>query len=378
MAAVRSIELRVGPPGDVLLEVRDLVVVRGQRHILAIDELTIRTGETLAIVGPNGAGKSTLLLALAGLLRPDRGSFLVENVPVVPDRELAYRRRIGLVLPAPLLLSTSVFGNVAAGLRFRGVGTEETRERVDHWLERLAISHLRDRPASQLSSGEAQRTSLARALVLDPELLLLDEPFVALDSTTRAQLLDDFEQLRVSAPTTRVLVTHHLHEAVRLGDRLAILLDGRIRQCDVPERVIASPVDAEVAALVQQTEARVRGHVVASEDGLVVVDTGAGSRLDVENRGRRLLDATHATGHGVRDGDAGPPAGHDEGDAADASAAAGADAGAVAGAGASTSAVANASAVAGASAEASAVAGASAEASVVAGERPTKGGPGGS
>jgi tungstate transport system ATP-binding protein len=301
MAAVRRIEPRVAPPpGSVLLEARDLVVVRGQRRILAVDEITIRTGETLAIVGPNGAGKSTLLLALAGLLRPDRGSIVVEGVPVVPDRELAYRRRIGLVLPAPLLLSTSVFGNVAAGLRFRGADAAETRERVDHWLERLAISHLRDRPASQLSSGEAQRASLARALVLDPQLLLLDEPFVSLDSPTRAQLLDDFEQLRVETPTTLVLVTHHLHEAVRLGDRLAVLLDGRIRQCDTPERVMASPVDADVAALVQ-TEARVRGHVVASEDGLVVVDTGTGSGRDVEGRARRLLDAAHAAGPAVPD-----------------------------------------------------------------------------
>ena len=287
-----------------LLEVRDLQVTRANRQILAVDELSIRKGETLAVVGPNGAGKSTLLLALAGLLRPDHGSIVIEGLPVVPAQDLAYRRRIGLVLPAPLLLSTSVFGNVAAGLRFRGVGAAETRERVDHWLERLAIAHLRDRPAGQLSSGEAQRTSLARALVLDPQLLLLDEPFVALDSTTRAQLLDDFEQLRMEAPTTRVLVTHHLHEAVRLGDRLAILLDGRIRQCDVPERVMASPVDADVAALVK-TEARVRGHVVASEDGLVVVDTGAGSRTDVEGRARRLLAATRATGGAAHDDDTG-------------------------------------------------------------------------
>ena len=287
-----------------LLEVRDLQVTRANRQILAVDELSIRKGETLAVVGPNGAGKSTLLLALAGLLRPDHGSIVIEGVPVVPAQDLAYRRRIGLVLPAPLLLSTSVFGNVAAGLRFRGVGAAETRERVDHWLERLAIAHLRDRPAGQLSSGEAQRTSLARALVLEPQLLLLDEPFVALDSTTRAQLLDDFEQLRMEAPTTRVLVTHHLHEAVRLGDRLAILLDGRIRQCDVPERVMASPVDADVAALVK-TEARVRGHVVASEDGLVVVDTGAGSRTDVEGRARRLLNATRATGGAPHDDDTG-------------------------------------------------------------------------
>ena len=295
-------------PGSTLLEVRDLVVTRARRRILEVDELSIHKGETLAIVGPNGAGKSTLLLVLAGLLHPDRGSILVEGVPVVPARELAYRRRIGLVFPAPLLLSTSVFGNVAAGLRFRGIGAVETRLRVEHWLERLSIAHLRDRPASQLSSGEAQRTSLARALVLDPQMLLLDEPFVALDSATRAQLLDDFERLRSEAPTTRVLVTHHLHEAVRLGDRLAILLDGRIRQCDTPERVMASPVDADVAALVQ-TDARVRGHIVASEDGLVVVDTGDGSGQDLEGRARRLLDTPRATGRAAADDDTGAAGG---------------------------------------------------------------------
>ena len=291
-----------------LLEARALVVTRADRRILEVGELTIRAGETLAIVGPNGAGKSTLLLVLAGLLRPDRGSIVFDGVPTNPTAELAYRRRIGLVLPAPLLLSTTVFGNVAAGLRFRGVGAVETRERVEHWLERLSITHLRDRAASQLSSGEAQRTSLARALVLEPELLLLDEPFVSLDSRARAQLLDDFERLEVGDRTTRVLVTHHLHEAVRLGDRLAVLLDGRIRQLDTPDRVMSSPVDADVAALTD-TEARVRGHVVASEDGLVVVDTGTGSGLDVEQRARRLLDARRSPGPAVTGDDTGPGAG---------------------------------------------------------------------
>jgi tungstate transport system ATP-binding protein len=289
-----------------LLEVRDLVVDRADRRILTVESLAIRAGETLAIVGPNGAGKSTLLLALAGLLRPTRGSIVVDGVALVPGRELAYRRRIGLVLPAPLLLSTSVYGNVAAGLRFRGVPAAEIRRRVDLWLERLSIAHLRDRAASQLSSGEAQRASLARALVLEPHLLLLDEPFVSLDSATRAQLLDDFERIGAGVPMTRVLVTHHLHEAMRLGDRLAVLLDGRIRQVDVPERVQAAPVDEEVAA-VMGTSARVRGRVVASEDGLVVVDTGAGSGRDVGERARRLLDEARGS-PGPRPGGPGSPA----------------------------------------------------------------------
>ncbi len=287
------------------LEVQDLVVTRGGRQILAVEDLHVRAGETLAIVGPNGAGKSTLLLVLAGLLAPDRGTIRFEGETVVPTRDLAYRRRIGLVLPAPLLLSTSVFGNVAAGLQFRGVSKAETRDRVDHWLDRLGILHLRDRPGSQLSSGEAQRTSLARSLVLEPDLLFLDEPFVALDSRTRAALLDDFERIGHEMSASRVIVTHHLHEAVRLGDRLAILVAGGIRQCDVPARVAEAPVDEEVAAIMA-AEARVRGRIVASAGGLVVVDTGSGHGTDDDEAlASRLLDAALAEADAEADAGAG-------------------------------------------------------------------------
>ena len=295
-------------PATPTLAVTDLGVTRAGRRILDIAQLAIHEGETLAIVGPNGAGKSTLLLVLAGLLKPDRGTILFRGESVMPTGDLAYRRRIGMVFPAPLLLSTSVYGNVAAGLRFRGIGKAETRERVEHWLERLVILHLRDRPASQLSSGEAQRASLARALVLEPDVLFLDEPFVALDGRTRAALLDDFERIGDEVPATRVIVTHHLHEAARLGDRLAILLAGSIRQCDTPARLEAAPVDAEVASIMA-AEARVRGQIVASEDGLVVVDTGAGSREDVEGRARRLLDAARAAEQGASSDGGAPAAG---------------------------------------------------------------------
>jgi tungstate transport system ATP-binding protein len=282
------------PPGEVLLAVRALVVERGGRRILAVDELEIRAGETLAVVGPNGAGKSTLLLALARLVRPTAGTIAFAGVPLGPSDDLVHRRRLGLVLPTPLLLSTSVSDNVAAGLRFRRVEAAETRRRVDGWLERLGIAHLRDRHAGQLSTGEAQRVSLARALVVEPELLLLDEPFSSLDPGTRAELTDDFERLRRGTATTCVLVTHDLHEAVRLGDRLAVLLEGRIRQCDDPARLLAAPTDGDVAAFVG-APAGIRGRVLAARDGLVVVDLGTRRGPDAATRAEALLRATAET-----------------------------------------------------------------------------------
>jgi tungstate transport system ATP-binding protein len=258
-----------------LLEVRNLVIVRGSRPVLAIEHLDLRDGETLSVVGPNGAGKSTLLLAVARLLPWNTGEVRFRGSAITRANELAYRRRIGMVLSDPLLLSTSVFANVASGLRFRGVPGREIRERVGEWLERLRVGHLADRPARQISSGEAQRVSLARALVLEPDLLLLDEPFASVDVAVRAQLLDDLEALLATTAVTCVVVTHDLDEAVRLGDRMAVLVGGRLGQCDEPERVLASPVDEKVAAFVG-VETRIPGRIAGLHDGLVVVDVAGG------------------------------------------------------------------------------------------------------
>jgi tungstate transport system ATP-binding protein len=261
---------RATPP---LVEVRDLVVVRGARPVLTIDHLAIADRETLALVGPNGAGKSTLLLALASLVRLARGRLSFRGSPVETGNELAYRRHIGLVLPDPLLLNTSVFANVAAGLRFRGVSSADSGPRVMEWLGRLGVGHLSRRPAREISSGEAQRVSLARALVLEPDLLLLDEPFASVDAATRAKLLDDFEQLLHETHVACVIVTHDLDEAVRLGDRMAVVVDGRLRQCDAPERVLSAPFDEDVAAFVG-AETRLPGRVVSAHEGIALVDVG--------------------------------------------------------------------------------------------------------
>jgi tungstate transport system ATP-binding protein len=230
-----------------LVEVRDLLVKRGNHPALQLDELAIQEGEVLGIVGPNGAGKSTLLLTLARLLKPERGEILFNGQRASAEADTLYRRRIALVMQDPLLFDTSVFDNVASGLRFRGVSKDEIRQKVPLWLERLGVGHLSKRRAGQLSGGEAQRVSLARALVLEPQLLLLDEPFSALDPPTRSRLLEDLGMLLDETATTTVFVTHDLGEAAQLSRRMAIIVGNRLRQVGSPEEVFASPADEEVA-----------------------------------------------------------------------------------------------------------------------------------
>jgi tungstate transport system ATP-binding protein len=230
-----------------LVELRDLLVKRGKHPALQLNHLTIQEGEVLAVVGPNGAGKSTLLLALARLLKPERGEILFNGQQALAESDTVYRRRVALVMQDPLLFDTSVFDNVASGLRFRGIARDEIRRKVPLWLERLGVGHLSKRRAGQLSGGEAQRVSLARALVLEPQLLLLDESFSALDPPTRSRLLEDLGMLLDETATTTVFVTHDLGEAAQLSARMAIIIGSRLRQVGSPGEVFASPADKEVA-----------------------------------------------------------------------------------------------------------------------------------
>ena len=253
------------------LEVKHLVVQRLRQTVLEVDQLEIEAGRTLSVIGPNGAGKSTLLLVLAGLLPPTAGEMLVQGQLLRPAELLAYRRRIGLVLQDALLLDTSVFNNIARGLHFRGLSKAEIKPRVEEWAERLGISHLLQRPAQRLSGGEAQRTSLARAFALQPKLLLLDEPFSALDAPTRARLLSDLQGLLDDTHLTTVFITHDLDEALMLGDQVAVLLKGKLRQVGTPEQVFMAPSDSDVAAFVGM-EMIIPGQVTACQEGQVIVE----------------------------------------------------------------------------------------------------------
>ena len=234
-----------------LIEVRDLLVRREKQTVLEIEHLAVQKGEVLAVVGPNGAGKSTLFLTLARLLKHERGTIHFNGSKSTSTLE--YRRRIALVLQEPLLLDASVRENAAVGLGFRGVSKTESDRRVGHWLERMGVAHLADRSARKLSGGESQRVSLARAFVLEPELLLLDEPFTALDSPTRARLLEDLKSVLAETSTTTIFITHDLREAERLGTRMAVMLKGRIHQAGEPREVFAHPTDAQVAGFLGTT-----------------------------------------------------------------------------------------------------------------------------
>jgi tungstate transport system ATP-binding protein len=257
---------------ETILSVKDLLVRHSSQNVLQVDSLEIQEGEVLAVIGPNGAGKSTLLLVLARLLDPQGGQVYFRGKPILQEDELTYRRRIALVLQEPLLLHQSVFDNVAAGLKFRGIPRHVIKQRTDEWLERLEISHLSNRPANHLSGGEAQRTSLARAFALQPELLLLDEPFSALDAPTRSRLLQDLHTLLSQTSITTVFITHDLDEALLLGNRVAVLLGGVLRQVGQPQDVFNAPSDGDVAAFVG-VETVIEGIVIASQNGQVTVDS---------------------------------------------------------------------------------------------------------
>jgi tungstate transport system ATP-binding protein len=235
-----------------MIRIRDLLIRRNGRNTLEVDSLDIARGETLTVVGPNGAGKSTLLLALAHLLKPARGVIQFDGRSVTKWNDLEYRRKISYVFQAPLLMDMSVEQNVALGLKFRGISREESQERADRWIKAMGIESLVGRRAGELSGGEAQRVSIARAFVLEPELLLLDEPFAALDPPTRSKLLEDLSNLLREDHRTAVFVTHNLNEAAKVSHRIAVVVGGMLRQVGTVREIKAHPADEAVEAFLQE------------------------------------------------------------------------------------------------------------------------------
>lgn len=259
-----------------VFEARDLQVIRGGSLILNIPTLAIADGEILSLIGPNGAGKSTLLQALSALLKPTRGRILFRGSEIGAQLPvLEYRRKLAMILQDPLLFDTTVYNNVASGLKIRGMKRDRIEPIVNRALERFGIAHLRDRSARTLSGGEARRASMARAFATEPEVLLLDEPFSALDPVIRESLIEDLEHVLHETRMTTIFVTHDRSEAFRLATRIGVMRSGEILQTGSPDEVMNRPLDEFVASMVG-IETIIQGQVTRGSNGRVSVSVEGG------------------------------------------------------------------------------------------------------
>ncbi len=246
----------------------------GGRPVLADVDLQVRDGELAALIGPSGAGKTTLLRAIAGLTPITGGAVAVDGRSLhgVPP----HRRGVGLVFQEPRLFPhLSAADNVAFALRLRGVAKRPRRHHARELLDEVGLGALAARDAATLSGGEQQRVALARALAAEPDLLLLDEPFAAVDPNRRDELRRVLLGVQRSRRLTMLLVTHDRAEAAELGDSVAVMIDGRLHQHDTPVAVFERPSTPAVARFVGATTL-IRGTVA---DGLL--ETPAG-RLPVD------------------------------------------------------------------------------------------------
>lgn len=253
-----------------ILEVKNIQVSRGGALLLDIPSLLIQEGEVFSLIGPNGAGKTTLLQTLSYLQKPFQGKVLHRGQTVSSNHSLIdYRRRLAMVFQEPLLFDMTVFGNVASGLKMRRMKRRAIEGIVEEQLKRFGIAHLRHRSARTLSGGEAQRTSLARAFAIQPEMLFLDEPFASLDPPSRESLIEDLEGILKETRTTTILATHDRLEALRLSDRIAVMNGGKIIQIGTPREVTHQPVSEFVASFVG-VETILGGRVVKKGSGTLI------------------------------------------------------------------------------------------------------------
>jgi putative spermidine/putrescine transport system ATP-binding protein len=257
-----SLDRHANTPVTIVLSRCEKVFADGTRALWPLD-LTIEAGETLVLLGPSGCGKTTTLRLIAGLEFCDGAGSIrfdgsdVTHVPIE-------RRGVGMVFQHYALFpNMSVAGNIAYGLTIRGLSRSDIARRVAAMAELVHLEALLERRIDQLSGGQRQRVALARALAVEPRVLLLDEPLTALDAKLRDALRGDLAEILARLSITAVYVTHDQGEAMALGDRVAVMRDGRIEQIGAPRDIYHHPKNAFVADFVGRVN-RVPGRAVAT------------------------------------------------------------------------------------------------------------------
>lgn len=257
-----------------ILEARDIRRDYGKSLQLEVPAAGVGREEILALLGPSGAGKSTLLRILGLLERPDSGEILVDGKPAGPA-SVRTRRRMAAALQAPVLWKGTVIENVEFGLRVRGVGRRARRVRAEQALAEVGLDGLEDRPAGEISGGEAQRVGLARALAVEPEILLLDEPLAHIDEPLRESLAVGLRKFTGRTGCATVWVTHDRSEALSVSDRIGVMDQGSLIQIGAAMEVFSKPGGYRVARLVG-TDNILQGRITQSDEGL--------ARVEIEGR----------------------------------------------------------------------------------------------
>ena len=228
-------------------------------HVVGLDNvsLDIERGQIFVVMGLSGSGKSTLIRHVNRLIEPTAGEIVVEGNSVLAlslDELRKYRRtKVAMVFQKfGLLPHRSVIDNVAYGLEVRGVGREERLEKADKWIATVGLSGYENSRTRQLSGGQQQRVGLARALAMDTDIILMDEAFSALDPLIRSGMQDQLIELQQSLNKTILFITHDFDEALKIGNRIAVLKDGAVQQVGKPEEIVLKPANAHIEEFVRE------------------------------------------------------------------------------------------------------------------------------
>ncbi|WP_321794668.1 ABC transporter ATP-binding protein [Caballeronia sp. J97] len=254
--------------------------------------LDINRGEFVSLLGPSGSGKTTMLMMLAGFETPTGGKILVDGNRV--DHLPPHARNMGVVFQSYALFPhMSIAENIAFPLKMRGLSKSEMATRVNKALDMVQLTAARARKPSQLSGGQQQRIALARALVFEPKVVLMDEPLGALDKQLREHMQLELRELHKSLGLTVVFVTHDQNEAITMSDRIAVFNAGKIEQIDTPQAIYSRPKTKFVAQFIGETNL-MKGSVAGTDNGIATINLSNGSRVsgratDVLKQGSEIV-----------------------------------------------------------------------------------------